>query len=395
MTLNRTMSERWNNVRQWLWHAGKLALPIILIAGVVYWVMLSPIPVTQHPIKYGPIVSEVMGTGTLEARIDVTVSPKISGRIEEVLVDQGGQVTAGSLLVRLEDSDLQQQVAIASANLDAAQSAIERLTFDKDRAEVLTAQARRQNRTTQSLFVKNAATEDEAESTAEALAAAEATLSRSQAAITEGQNQLVAAEKTLEYQRARLADTRIVAPFDGLIVRRHRESGDIVVPGSAVLSLISTKELWGSAWVDETEMEKLAIGQTARIVFRSDPDRSYPGTVARLGREVDRETREFIVDVRVLELPKNWAVGQRAEVFVEWARKESVLLVPTRFLTLKNNQTGVFVNINGQARWRRLTLGLRSPDKVEVVAGLEAEETVVTPVDAKAVLRDGRKVSGR
>ena len=51
----------------------------------------------------------------------------------------------------------------------------------------------------------------------------------------------------------------------------------------------------------------LEVGQPARVVFRSESDRSYPGKVARLGKETDRETREFIVDVRVLELPQNWA----------------------------------------------------------------------------------------
>lgn len=158
----------------------------------------------------------------------------------------------------------------------------------------------------------------------------------------EGQKELVAAEKTLEYHRARLADTEIRAPFDGLIVKRHRDPGDVVVPGSAILTLISTDELWISAWVDETEMGRLRTDQSARVVFRSQPERSYPGTVVRLGLEADRETREFIVDVRVLELPQNWAVGQRAEAFVEIARKDEVILLPAKFVIDGGDDPGVF-----------------------------------------------------
>lgn len=58
-------------------------------------------------------------------------------------------------------------------------------------------------------------------------------------------------------------------------------------------------------------------GQKARVVFRSEPQKNYPGVVSRLGREMDRETREFLVDVRVEQLPVNWAVGQRAEVYIQ------------------------------------------------------------------------------
>lgn len=81
--------------------------------------------------------------------------------------------------------------------------------------------------------------------------------------------------------------------------------------------MISLDELWVSAWVDETAIARVAPGQPARVVFRSEEGRSYPGVVARLGRETDRETREFLVDVRVTELPKNWTIGQRAEVFIQ------------------------------------------------------------------------------
>ena len=155
----------------------------------------------------------------------------------------------------------------------------------------------------------------------EAMAIAQAGLAHSEAAMAEAQEELVAAEKSLDYQQSLLANSRVTAPFDGLIVARIRQPGDVVVPGSSILTLISTDELWINAWVDETEMAKLADGQPARVIFRSESERSYCGSVARLGRQADRETREFVVDVSVLELPDNWAVGQRADVFVEVERK--------------------------------------------------------------------------
>ena len=143
---------------------------------------------------------------------------------------------------------------------------------------------------------------------AQNLAVAQADLERASAAVSEADRQFVAALERLHFQRARLADTRIYAPFDGLITRRDRDVGDIVVPGAAIFKLVSLQEMWVSAWIDETAMAALAKGQSARVVFRSEPKRNYEGKVSRIGSEVDRETREFLVDVGVEVLPQNWAV---------------------------------------------------------------------------------------
>ena len=380
-------------IRRWLRRAIQALFVVGIAAAIIYWAKFSPVPVTAHKVERGQIVAEVMGTGTLEARVRTAIGPKISGRIADIRADQNDTVSAGDLLVRLDDKELQQQVAIAEANVAAEEAAIVRLTTDKERAMAVATQARQQHARAVALTEKNAMSQEEMERSTEALNVAVAGLAAAEAAISEGQRELVTAQKTLEFQRARLADTQVVAPFNGLIVRRHRDPGDVVVPGSAVLSLIDTTEIWVSAWVDETEMAKLAPDQSARVVFRSEPDKSYPGKVVRLGREADRETREFVVDVRVLELPKNWAVGQRAEVFVETARKESVTLLPAQYVMWRDETAGVFVSEGGQVAWRPLTTGLRNPQWVEVVEGVQPHDLVVAPVDPRSKLTHGRRIS--
>jgi len=380
-------------LRRWLRRAVQALGVFGIAAAIIYWVKFSPVPVAAHKVERGQIVTEVMGTGTLEARVRTTIGPKISGRIAEIRADQNDTVSAGELLVRLDDEELQHQVAIAEANVTAEEAAIVRLTTDKERATAVATQARQQHARAVALTEKNAMSQEEMEKSTEALNVAVAGLATAEAAISQGQQELVAAEKTLEFQRARLADSQVVAPFNGLIVRRHRDPGDVVVPGSAVLSLIDTTEIWVSAWVDETEMAKLAPDQPARVVFRSEPDHSYSGRVARLGREADRETREFVVDVRVLELPKNWAVGQRAEVFIETARKEDVTLLPAQYVTWNEETTGVFVSERGKVAWRPITTGLRNRQWVEVVEGVQPDDLVVAPLDPRVKLTHGRRIA--
>ena len=386
--------ERWNIVRRWWWWRGmQIAFLVLVLGGVMYWLKLSPVKVVEHRIERGSIVAEVMGTGTLEAHLKTTVSSKISGRIIAVLVDQGDWVTEGQLLVRLDEDELKQQVAIAQADWDVTKENIARLNADKESAKAVLDQAKNTHERVKTLFVKDLVSRDEMDQAIEALMVAQAGLSRAEAAITEGQKQVIVAEKTYKYRRANFADAQIKSPFDGLIVRRQHDPGDVVVPGSIILTLISNAELWISAWVDETEMAKLEEGQAARVVFRSEPDRFYPGKVVRLGREADRETREFIVDVGVLQLPKNWAVGQRAETYIQTAHKDDATLLPPEYVIWQEGRPGVFIRRDSQAEWRVIHIGLRSKEMIEVTKGLEPGETIVRPADPGNTLHDGHRIT--
>lgn len=376
----------------WVWKWGRWLAVLLIAAGVVYQLRFATVPVESISPTRQTIISEVMGTGTLEARVSTTIGPKISGRISEVFVDQGDVVVKGQVLVQLFDEELQQQVEIAKANLEAAESAIVRLKADKSRSVAVFDQAEKYHGRVQTLHQKGATTREELDRAVESLAIATSDITRAEAAISEGQKGLLAAEKTLEYHQAGLADTTIKAPFSGLIVARQREAGDIAVPGSAVLTLISTEVLWISAWVDETEMSKLAVKQPARIVFRSQPDQSYPGVVVRLGKQADRETREFIVDVEVSQLPANWAVGQRAEVFIETQRQDNVPTIPLTVLSRRGVQEGVFTLEHGVARWKPVTLGLRGRELVEVREGVSEQDVIVLPATEATSLIDGRRV---
>lgn len=350
-----------------------------IAAFTVYKFKFAPQVVVAHTVAKGEIVAEAMGTGTLEARVKTTVSARIQERLAEVLVDQGDSVNAGQLLARLDDSEIKQQVAIAEATLAAAKQTTERVRADLARSEAVLTQAQRDDKRLKGLIASQAVSQSDADKASEGLRVAEADLKRSHAAIAEAEGQIVVAEKSLLYRKEQMAFTEIHAPYDGLIIRRDRDPGDMLVPGGSLMQIISLDELWVSAWVDETAMPALATDQPARIVFRSVPDRSYPGKVSRLGREMDRETREFLVDVRATELPKNWTIGQRAEVFIETSRQSDALLLPTAFLVWNDANAGVFVNANGKAQWQEIALGLRGKDHVAIKQGMRPGDQAIRP----------------
>jgi RND family efflux transporter MFP subunit len=373
--------------------AAKWGVVVLAIGFLIFKFKFAPAPVLSAEARSGAILAEVMGTGTLEARVKTTISPRIQERLREVLADQNDFVKAGQTLFRLDDGELRRQVEMAEAGLAAAEATAARVQVDEQRAEAVALQARQDHKRIAELLTTQVSSQADLDKAVEQLGVAEADLKRAHSATLEADAQVAMAEKTLAYHRERLGFAEVASPYDGLVVRRDRDPGGVVVPGSSVLQLISTNEIWVSAWVDEAAMAGLAVGQPAQVVFRSEPGKPYRGEVARLGRETDRETREFIVDVRLQELPPRWTIGQRAEVFIETGRKANTTLVPQRFLNWQEGQPGVFIAQDGSARWQRLTLGLRGRDEVEVIEGLAPGDRVVMARDPKQpALKEGVRV---
>lgn len=370
---------------------GKWVLVAALAAAAIYWFRFQPVLVTGYPAATGDISAEVMGTGTLEARVQTVVSTKIPGRIAGMLVDQGDLVKAGQLLLRLDDSEFRQQVEIARSALEAAKATVERTQAEARRTEAIQVQARLEFQRRESLFASKSISANEIDKRKETLRVAEAEVDKARAAVAEARKSQVVAQSTIDYHLARLDDARILAPFDGLIIRRDRDPGDVVVPGTSIFLLISTGSLWVRAWIDETEMQKIAEGQATRVVFRAEPETVYRGRVVRLGRETDRETREFLVDVAVENLPRNWSVGQRADVFIETGHRQDVIVIPPHLIVRRGGETGVMVDRNGRAAFQPVQVGLRGQTRVEIAAGLAAGEMVVSAPGAGPV-PEGRRL---
>ena len=158
------------------------------------------------------------------------------------------------------------------------------------------------------------------------------------------------------------------------------------------MQIISTEQMWVSAWVDESAMAALTIEQTARVMFRSEPGKSYTGTVARISPLADRETREFLVDVLVKELPRTWAVGQRAEVYIQTASKNDALLVPPNAIVWQKSKPGLFINNDGHAKWVNVETGLQGKESVEIRSGLKTGDVVIWPRDSKKAITENRAV---
>ncbi|HCE46705.1 MAG TPA: efflux RND transporter periplasmic adaptor subunit [Lentisphaeria bacterium] len=365
---------------------------MLIVCSIIYWFNFSPVKVQAYKITKGSVVNEVMGTGTLEAKVRSSISPEISGLLVKVLADQNDRVTRGQLLATLDDSDLLQQVEMAKAELAAAKANIDLAEAEITRTQATAVQSRANFERVSSLRKNQVLSQSDMDKALENKDVAESNLNRANLAKAHAELMKSKAESSLRYFQERLADTKLCAPFDGLVLRRNREPGDVVVPGSSILDIISTAQLWVSAWVDETAMGLLALDQPARILFRSSPETPLKGRVARLSPKTDSETREFLVDVVANQLPKIWAVGQRAEVYIEAGRRDGVLALPQKLIVWRDGQPYVMIDNEGKARWQKVSLGLRGRENVEITDGLSEGQIVIGVSSGSDLPRDGRAV---
>ena len=387
-----TMKNTFSSIKTWLAKSIKLILVVAVIAAIVYKVKFAPTLVISHPVTQEHITDEVMGSGALDAKIKMIISSRISGRLEKVLVDQGDLVKKGQLVATLDDNILKQNIQVAEASLSTAKSSAEKVQRDLEIEEAVLANAVKTYNRQKSLVATGATSQGIFDKASESLKTSQARHSRAKTAVIEARDKINEASQILTLNKEQLEDAQIRAPFDGKIVKRERDPGNIIVPGTSILSMVSTDVLWIRAWVDETALSKIKVGQPSRIVFRSDPKNEYPGKVARIGSEVDRETREFIVDVFVNKLPTNWAIGQRAEVFIKAGEKENTLTIPETMVQWRDHAPGVFVNQSGKAIWTPVEIGLQGGGKVEILKGLSADDSVVRPLTAKKHLTPGTRI---
>jgi len=292
----------------------------------------------------------------------------------------------------LDDRTFRAEVASAKQEVALAQSTLKRLHADIERARAVLEGAESGLRRIAPLVVDGTASEERLDVAQEREKVATAELARAEAALAEGQAITLVAESKVDRAEAELARTVLHSPFDGTVVLREREVGDVAVPGSPILRLAAGNTIWSSVWVDETHLASLRVGAPARIALRSDPDTAITGRVARIGGEVDRQTRELLVDVAFDEERPKIVLGQRVDVWIELSRTLDTVRIPATLLVRSEGMPGVFVLQDGRARFRAIELNSTGRGFLGVQQGLSAGDLVLEPRSGKRVLSDGDRV---
>ena len=351
---------------------------VIVIAGIVfYFWKLAPVKVQTFEVKSSAIQQTVFGTGTLECKTRLAISPRETGAIRKLYADQGDVVKAGTLLVEMDSDDIAQQMKVAIAELKVAQASLQRIDAEISSAKANFEYANLAFLRSEKLLLSKAESRSTYDKNRQNMLVAKAELDQAQKRRIEAESTLVKHQAQIAYYKTKLSETCLTSPFDALIVRRNREQGAIVNPGVSIMDIVDTSTIWASVWVDETQIAHLQKNLAVDVIFRSLPQQRFGGKICRLWRETDRETREYKVDVALDKLPPNWTLGQRLEVFIKVSKPKTCVNIPANLVSWKNNQPFVLALDKGKITERFVKLGIRSQNKVEIISGLQAGDKIV------------------
>jgi len=308
----------------------------------------GPAPVEVVELRPVPVQESLTAIGSLRSNESVVLRPEVSGRIATIGFRDGQPVRRGQLLVGLDATLNEAEVAQARAEFDLA-------TSNLKRTEDLASKS----------FVSSSA-QDQAASNVQV------------------------AEAKLRLAEARLAKMRIVAPFDGVVGIRNVSIGDFVKDGAELVNVEDIRTLKADFRLPERYFPQLKAGLPVELTADALPGARYAGAIDAINPRVDASGRSLEVRARLDNTDGRLRPGMFARVKVLLGERPNALMVPEEAVVPLGDDFFVYTVADGKAKRVRVKLGVRREAQVELLEGVRAGEQVVTA--GIRVQRDGQPV---
>jgi HlyD family secretion protein len=402
---------------------------LIALAALVIWrvrksndeseAKVTPVvSVRVAKAEKGPIAAQVTAMGTIFPREQAVVSTKVSAPIKQMALLKNKIVRAGEVIAVLESRDLLAQRAEAVASLHQAQVAERSLntgeipkTNAEDqkalrdaRAKVATARATADRR--RALYERGGISKKDLEASELELTTAEDELRLAEQTVELRSRSLnpndraLAAAKTAEAQQhlatldAQLGYATIRAPFTGIVTDQFLYAGEFAAAGEKLVSIADISQVIVKAPFADTVAADLKVGDGAQVLPTDAAAEAMKGQISLVSRATDPASRTVEVWVTLGNEGGKLRASGAAAVTVFTNSKSDALVVPKSAVTLEasNADEGTVMVISDQlvAQETKVTVGIKSGDKIEIVDGLKGGETVV--IEGNYALADGTKV---
>ncbi len=340
----------------------------------------------------GPATQQTLlnASGYVVARREATVSSKVTGKVKEVLIEEGMAVPEGQIIAKLDDSNVTTSLRLAEAQREATRLMI---------AEIEPSLRYAQTEFTRlsSLAANHSVSQTE-------LGKMEAEAKMLLAKTTRSQAELAVAERQVEQWHQQLDDTLIRAPFAGVVTTKNSQPGEMISPMSAggftrtgICTLVDMTSLEIEVDVNESYLHRVQAGQPVVATLDAYPDEKFPAKVIAIIPTADRQKATVKVrvgfaklDVRMLPQMGVKVAFQSAEAPATTTPTRS-LVIPAAAVTTVDGHDRAWVLSNGKVERRAITVAARTKDEASVAAGLTAGETVV--LHPPADLAEGQRVS--
>ena len=320
-----------------------------------------PVAVEIKPVEKGSIKDIRDFTGTLLARSQFVVAPKIAGRIKKLFFNIGDKVKQGQLVAVLDDEEYRQQVDQARAELEVVKANLEE---SRDALET----SRREFERTVVLRQKKIASESE-------LDAAESKYKSQESKLKVAMAQIVQKEAALRVAEVRLSYTRIeVPPNEGegyrVVGERYVHEGAMLAANNPIISIFDIRSMIAAIHVIEQDYSKIQVGMTADVATDAYPGKTFTGKVVRLAPLLKETSREARVEIEIPNPDGLMKPGMFVRANIKFGQHDNATVVPKDALIKREETTGVFTvdMAEKKARFVPVVTGIVNGRQVEILS---------------------------
>jgi HlyD family secretion protein len=384
------------------------ALLVLAALALAWWTGRSQVrQVAWTEAREVDYLPSFVGSGEVVPAATASLAAMTSGRVEEVLVQEGDLVAAGQLLVVLERGPAQLELRQAQAEVAAAEARYRQgVTLERTRARVALEQAllqleeaERAHQRLQALAAQGAVSQVEAEDAERRVRQARSAVEKAEVELESWQpdgSQLASLHATyqravtaVEAARLQLGYCDIASPWPARVLRVSVAAGERVQAGDVVVEVGAVQPTRVRVRADQRLERILKAGNPAWVWAPADPDDKWSGTVARVDARADAAQGTRGVEVELTTARPELAPGTVVSVQLLAAAPERAILLADRWLGARDGEPGVWLEQSGRARFAPVQLGERGPAGVVVRAGLQAGSRVLDP----AGLTEGQRVT--
>ena len=365
-------------------------------AGYFFRDAIFGVPVELRAVARGDLVATVVASGRLVSPQRVSISSVITERIAKIPVAEGQTVRRGDILIVLDDGNERAAVAQAQAAADQAAAKLRQLrevgqptsAESLVQAEANVRLARQQYQRNVDLKEKSFISQSALDDSKRNIDIAESQLKSARLQVQSNsvngsdyqvaQTALAQAQAALEMARARLSQTVIPAPVDGVLIGREVEPGDVAQPGKELMVLAPNGETQIVVQIDEKNLSQLSIGQKALASADAYPRERFNAELFYINPGIDALRGSVEVKLRVPQPPPYLRQDMTVSVDIEVGRRSGTLIAPSDAIhDAATAQPYVLVAAGGRATKRPVTLGLKGNGHVEIKDGVAAGDGLI------------------
>lgn len=373
-----------------------ISIAVGLIVGLLFYTLVYKSKSTYETakVKAGGFDKKIFATGIVDSEVMYQLSADSTGKVLKLSVAEGDLVKKGQTLAIIDSVDLQDklnetQYSISKA-ISSQSSSKSKINEAKAKYNLAYKMLERYTQLRKGGFVSQV----EFDNIKLAEVSAKATLDSSYNEQLSSGDEVSRLSSTLAGLKEKLQTYEIKSPSDGVVVQTDIELGDVALAGKVVIKIVNPKDVWVKTFLNESSSGEIMKGQKAYISLRSKPNQKQIGFVKKIEIVSDAVTEERIIGISFEKAQARFFLNEQAEVDIVAKQFGNVLQVPAKTIIKENNKDGLWVYLDGEAKFVPVEILARdtSTNIVAIKGDIKENDTILVPDTNKKPLANGASV---